>query len=596
LDEGLPVLDTAALRAQRTVLEDAISKCRDVIGPVFVFSFFINLLLFTSPLYMLQVYDRVLGTQSVETLIFLTLLVAILMLTMSALEMFRSRLLVRTGIRLDLLANGGVFASIFRAAIRAPGMGGAQALRDLDQLREFLTGAGILILCDAPWTPIFVIVCFIMHPAIGVLTLFAAIIIFILAILNEIYTRKPLQEASRMSLKAAAFVGNSTRNAEALRAMGMMDGVRRIWKQQHNEVLRIQAIASDRSGAVMAWMKFVRLFLQSAILGLGAYLAIKQEITPGSMIAASIIMGRALQPIELAVGNWKNFLGARSAYGRVRGLLLAMPEPVDVMDLPAPEGRVTVQNVFATAPNGQNPILRGVSFDVVPGEMVGVIGPSAAGKSTLARVLLGIWPTVNGSVRLDGAEMSQWNPDKLGKYVGYLPQDIELFDGTIAENISRFADAPDPELVVGAAKLAGVHEMITAFKDGYNTQIGVGGQALSGGQRQRIGLARALYGNPRFLVLDEPNSNLDIEGENALARSLLELKARGATIVAMTHRLQLLSTVDKVLVLNQGQVQAFGPRDQVLAQYTRPQVVAQTPPASSEAPPSSASGGAAEPA
>jgi PrtD family type I secretion system ABC transporter len=571
------VVNFAALRQQRTVLEDAIAKCRDVIAPVFVFSFFINLLLFTSPLYMLQVYDRVLGTQSVETLLFLTLLVAVLMLTMSALETFRSRLLVRTGIRLDLLANGSVFASIFRAQIAAPGSGSAQSLRDLDQIREFITGPGILILCDAPWTPVFVIVCFIMHPAIGVLTLFAAILIFALAVANEVYTRQPLQDASRLSIRAANFVSNSTRNAEALRAMGMMAGVRRIWKQQHNDVLRIQAIASDRSGAVMAWMKFVRMFLQSAILGLGAYLAIKQEITPGSMIAGSIIMGRALQPIELAVGNWKNFLAARSAYGRLRNLLLATPEPKQVLELPPPEGRLTVQNVVALAPGGQTPILRGITFSVEPGELIGVIGPSAAGKSTLARVLLGIWPPMNGSVRLDGAELQQWDPERLGKFIGYLPQDIELFDGTIAENISRFDDQADPNDIVAAATLAGVHEMITSFKDGYNTPIGIGGQALSGGQRQRIGLARALYGNPRILVLDEPNSNLDIEGENALAASLLQLKARGATIIAMTHRLQLLSAVDKVLVMAAGQIVDFGPRDEVLAKYTRPQIVAQTP-------------------
>ncbi|GIL41412.1 peptidase [Rhodospirillales bacterium TMPK1] len=572
------MVNFAALRAQRTVLEDAITKCRDVIAPVFIFSFFINLLLFTSPLYMLQVYDRVLGTQSVETLVFITLLVAVLMLTMTALETFRSRLLVRTGIRLDLLTNGGIFEAIFRMAIRAPHMGGAQALRDMDTVREFLTGPGILVLCDAPWAPVFIVVCFIMHPLFGALTLAAAIVIFTLAVMNEVYTRKPLQDASRLSIKSASFVANSTRNAEALRAMGMMSGVRRLWKLQHNEVLRIQAEASDRSGTVMAGLKFVRMFLQSAILGLGAYLAIKQEITPGSMIAASIIMGRALQPIEMAVGNWKNFIGARGAYDRVRAMLLQSPEEAKLLDLPAPEGRITVQNVIASAPGGQTAILRGVSFVVEPGELIGVIGPSAAGKSTLARVLLGIWPAASGSVRIDGAEMKQWDPERLGKFVGYLPQDIELFDGTIADNIARFEDGADPEKIVRAAQMAGVHDMITSFKDGYNTQIGIGGQSLSGGQRQRVGLARALYGDPRYLVLDEPNSNLDIEGEAALARALLELKANGATIIAMTHRLQLLSAVDKVLVINGGEVQAFGPRDAVLAQYTRPQVVAQTPP------------------
>jgi ATP-binding cassette subfamily C protein len=384
-------------------------------------------------------------------------------------------------------------------------------------------------------------------------------------------TRKQLKAASLNTIVASSYAASTFRNAEVLHAMGMLPGLRERWLKRNDEGLQLQAAASDRAGHLIAASKFIRAFLQIAILGTGAYLSIEQESTPGAMIAASIIMGRALAPVEMAVANWKGFVAARSAYERILALFRAVPEDGQRMPLPAPEGNLSVDQIVAVPPGGREPVLRGVSFSLKPGEILGVLGPSAAGKSSLARVLVGVWTAVNGKVRVDGAELSHWAPERLGQHIGYLPQDVELFSGTIAENISRFG-VLDEEKIIAAARMTGVHDMVQSLPAGYNTQIGEGGMALSGGQRQRIGLARALYGKPAYIILDEPNASLDADGEAALLSALQQLRQEGCTVVLITHKTNVLATVDKILVLSHGQIAGFGGRDEILSKLLGPRL------------------------
>ena len=550
-------------------LGTALMASRGAFFMIGVFSFFINLLMLTAPLYMLQVYDRVLTSRSESTLIALTVLAGAMLLTMGLLELVRSRVLVRIGSRLDQRLNTRVFSAVFERSLRGFRGERAQALRDMDGLRQFLTGPGPFALFDAPWVPFYLAVVFLFHPVLGFIALAGAPLLFTLALLNEILTRKPLQQANGEVAAAYAFAESSLRNAEALEAMGMLEGIRRRWVARHGKGLALQAKASDRAGFLTAWSKAIRMFLQVAILGAGAALAIQQIITPGVMIAASIIMGRALAPVEQAIGSWRQFIGARSSYRRLQKLLLESPEPQERLSLPRPEGFLSVENVVVMAPNDGKPVLKGVSFKLEPGEALGVIGPSAAGKSTLARVLVGVWPPYAGAVRLEGADLQNWNREDLGPYLGYLPQDVELFGGSVAENISRYYVEPDDEEIVRAARLAGVHDMILRFAEGYETQIGDNGGFLSGGQRQRVGLARALYGDPSLVVLDEPNSNLDAAGDQALTQAILALKERGATVVVMAHRPSAIAAVDKILMLRDGKAEAYGPKDEILAQVTQ---------------------------
>jgi ATP-binding cassette subfamily C protein len=539
---------------------------------VIVFSFFINLLLFVSPLYMLQIYDRVLTSRNETTLIGLTILAGLLLAVYARLEMLRSRILVRAGVLFDAKLADPLFHAIHRGNLKQPNGGFVQGLRDLDVLREFLTGSGLIGLCDAPWFPIFVGAAFLLHPWFGVIALVGSIITLLLTLLNELVTKNALSAASRDSMRAGQSAQAMFRNTEVLQAMGMVDALRKKWADQHGSVLAWQAQASDRAGSIVASTKFFRMFMQTAILGTGAYLAINREISPGSMIAASILIGRAMQPIELAVSNWKGFVAARGAYGRLKALFDLVGHEPDRLSLPRPIGRLAVQGLAAAAPGGKSAILRDVTFALDSGDVLGIVGPSAAGKSSLARVLVGVWPAVAGAVRLDGSELQHWNSHELGRHVGYLPQDVELFSGTIAENIARFQDIDEAE-ILEATQLAGCHELVQGLADGYNTQIGDGGQALSGGQRQRIGLARALYGNPSFIVLDEPNASLDTAGETALLSAIQQMKQRGCTVVIITHKMNILAIADKILVMNKGTVQAFGPRDPVLAQLSGPRVV-----------------------
>lgn len=554
--------------APQSELRTVIASFKKTFIVIGVFSFVINLLMLVPSIYMLQVYDRVLASRNETTLFMITLITLGLYLLLSALELFRSRVLVRLGGQMDMQLNSRIFNASFERSLRkVPGNPG-QALADLTNVRQFLTGNGLFAFFDAPWAPIYIIVAFLFHPLLGFLSLAGAVILFSLALVTEKVTQKPLSEANMMANHAGHYATTNLRNAEVIEAMGMLDSVRKRWFERQEKFLIMQAIASDRAGYISAITKFFRIALQSLILGAGALLAIEGSISPGSMIAASILMGRALAPVEMAIGTWKSLINARTAFYRLEELLRVFPARPESMPLPAPQGQFSVEGVVTVAPGTNAQILKGVSFALPAGEILGVIGPSASGKSTLARLLVGVSMPAAGKVRLDGADINQWNKTELGPYIGYLPQDVELFDGTIAENIARFSDL-DSEQIIEAAKKAGVHEMILRFPKGYDTPVGEAGAFLSGGQRQRIGLARAIYGNPAVVVLDEPNSNLDDLGEAALVAAIRDLKARGKTVVLITHRTSVIGIVDKLLLLRDGAVQLYGPRDQVIAALTQ---------------------------
>jgi ATP-binding cassette, subfamily C, bacterial len=563
---------TGSKPARSEMLRNATRAVAPVFATAIVFSFFINLLLFVSPLYMLQIYDRVLGTRNLVTLAGITIAAAFLLLVWASLEMLRSRLLVRAGMLFDEAMAEPMFRTVHRGLLREPSSINPQYLRDVDIIREFFTGPGLIAFCDLPWFPVFVFVAFLLHPWFGYIAIGGGLVTLLLAFLNEAKTRATLNEASKASMLATQEAQATFRNAEVVQAMGMLEALTGRWAGRHSQVLRLQARASDNAGAIIAFTKFFRVLLQTAILAAGAYLAIAHEISAGMMIAASIIVGRALQPIEVAVGNWKGFLAAREALARMKRLFEAAGDEPLRMPLPRPLGALNVESLVSSAPGGRTPILKGVSFALGAGETLGVVGPSAAGKSSLARVLVGVWRSAGGAVRLDGFELSNWDPHELGRHIGYLPQDVELFAGSVAENIARFG-AIDKDAVISAAELAGCHELIQNLPEGYNTNIGESGQILSGGQRQRIALARCLYGNPSLIVLDEPNANLDAGGEEALVAAILRLKAAGVTVVLITHKVNILSILDKILLMGDGMAQVWGPREAILRRLTGPKVV-----------------------
>ena len=546
------------------LLRNTIRQCRDNFIAVIMFSFFLNLLVFVGPLYMLQVYDRVLASRSTVTLLVLTGLAVFLLAVYGVLEIVRSRILVRTGVLFDNLLSLDVVRTAFRGYVRRPGAIYGQAPRDVDALREFITGAGVIAFCDAPWVPIFIIVCFMMHLWIGVVALVGALIILALAIMNEIATRKSLSEASGAAIAANQYVQSSMRNAETVHALGMSRGILSRWSDLHLDTLALQASASDRAGAIMGSFKAVRMALQVAILGVGAYLVIAGQLTAGSLVAASIIMGRALAPVEAAVGQWKQFVNARSAYGRLKDLLSQVPPDASRMALPRPEGKLVLDRVVVTPPGATTPTVKGLSLEIAPGEAIAIVGASGAGKSSLARALVGVWLPISGTIRIDGADITHWDPEQLGPHLGYLPQEVELFTGTIAENIARFGEI-DPQKVIAAAVLAGAHDMIQSLPGGYDGRVGDAGRSLSGGQRQRVALARALYGTPRVLILDEPNASLDHEGEKALQDAIVAVKKLGMTVIVISHRTGLLSVVDKVAIMADGIVVRFDAPNVVFA-------------------------------
>lgn len=563
--------------AQEGELKQALLSFRQAFLTVGAFSMIINLLMLTPSIYMLQIYDRALGSRNVTTLLVLTLIALGLIGLMSLLEWVRSMVLVRVGARLDLDINTRVFNATFERNLRQAGQNPAQALQDLASIRQTLTGAGVVAVMDAPWMPIYLIVIFMFHPYLGIFALVGALILVALAIANERASKEPLAEVQKLAIAASGQANNNLRNAEVIEAMGMLPAIRGRWFELQQKLLVHQEVASDRAGLLAAITRFARISMQSLVLGYGALLAIEGSITAGMMIAASILAGRALAPVEMLIGNWKQLVSARAAFDRLTELLRAFPARQGGMALPRPAGALVLESAYTAAPGSKVMILKNVSLRIAAGEVVAVIGPSASGKSSLARLLVGIWPAVSGSVRLDGADVYSWNKDELGPYLGYLPQDIELFDGTVAENIARFGQV-DSEKVIAAAQAAGMHQLILQLPNGYDTPLGDQGSALSGGQRQRIGLARALYGDPALIVLDEPNSNLDELGEMALATTIQQLKAKGRTVVIITHRMTTVAVADKILVMHEGTPRLFGPRDQVIDALKQPQTPAPAKP------------------
>lgn len=542
---------------------------KSIMLSVALFSFFVNLSILAVPFYMLQVFDRVLSSRSQSTLIALTIIVLFVLLMFSILDVTRSWVMIRTSNKMDRYLNPRVFTAIFERSVFVPGGGHAQPLRDLDVVRNFISGHGLFAFFDAPWVPVFLLILFMFHPLIGAMAIIGGLVLVILAVFNEMVSRKAYREISTGTVEAANFAEASLRNSEAIKAMGMLNNIRSLWQVKHSQLLAAQSKSGQVSSIVVALAKYMRLALQLGVMGVAAYLVISQKMTPGGMIGAAILMGRALSPLEQAVGQWKGLGQARAAYARLQDLLEKMPENIAGMELPAPTGAVTIKQLFITPPGHNDPVLKGVNASLAPGESLGIFGPSGAGKSSLARVLVGVWPPRTGNVRLDDADVFTWDSEHMGKYIGYLPQDVELFDGTVAQNIARFGDA-DNDSIVATAKAAGAHEMILRLPAGYDTRIGEGGGGLSGGQRQRIGLARALFGQPVLVVLDEPNSNLDAEGEQALINTIQSLRKQGTTLVVIAHRPNILGNVDKIMFLRGGVVEAFGPRQEILQKLLGP--------------------------
>ena len=562
-------------RSHENNLQVALKACKGSFLSVGFFSLFVNALMLAPTFYMIQVSGRVVPSSSTSTLIMLTLILTIMMLTLGSLEWVRSRIMVRISNRLDALLSRDIYRASFKKALSTGGMdASAQSLNDLTSLRQFLTGNGLFAFFDAPWLPIYTAVMFLFHPWFGWMTVGSAVVLVVLAFLNHRYTGKALTEANQQSVRATLQTTKNLRNAEVIESMGMLDTLMTRWAVYQRRVLVLQSQASDKGGIITSISKTFRTWAQSIMLALGAYQVITHEIYPGLLMAGSLLLGRALSPIDQMIGSWKGFVAARVQYGRLNDTLEKLNAEPPRMALPDPEGHIQVENLVIAPPGAKAAVIRNMSFVTPAGSIVGIVGPSAAGKSTLARALLGIWPPQHGTVRLDGADIAAWDKQKLGPHLGYLPQDIELFEGTISDNVARFGKV-DPEKVVLAARVAGVHEMILQLPDGYDTVIGSEGINLSGGQRQRIGLARAIYGSPRLIVLDEPNSNLDDVGEKALAVALQKIKETGATVFIISHRPSILSRLDRIMVMNAGTITMYGARDHVIAELAQQQAKAQ---------------------
>ncbi|MBI5921883.1 MAG: type I secretion system permease/ATPase [Betaproteobacteria bacterium] len=528
-----------------------------------LFSLVVNLLMLTPTMYMLQVYDRILLSRNEVTLLALSLITLFLFVILASTEWMRSRLLVRAGVRLDLALSSRVFNAAFEAHLNRSGDDPAEVLADLTNIRQFLTGNGIFAFFDAPWTPIYLMVLWIIHPGLGMIGIFFAIILLGLALLSHQLSHAPSETAQESAKQATGYAQSKLRNAEIIAALGMLDDLRRRWLMRYRQNIRDWSESQDVAHRLFAISKFVRYSQQSLVLGGAAILVIRGDLTAGAMIAANVLVTRAIQPLDALVGAWKGFFAARLAFERLERLLEAHPERAAGMVHPAPRGQITLEQLVAKAPGREQPILHGLDVQFPAGEVIAIVGPSGSGKSTLAKCLMGVWPDFDGRVLLDGERLDSWERIELGPHIGYLPQEIELFEGSVAENIARFGEI-DSEKVIEAAKRANFHDMILRFPKGYDTPMGVAGSAISGGQRQRIALARAMYGSPSLLVLDEPNANLDEAGEVALARAVRDLKAQGKTIFLVTHRKQILVLTDRILVLADGSIQRYGTTAEII--------------------------------
>lgn len=551
------------LKTAKNEIAEALLAFKSVFITVGLFSAILNLLMLVPSLYMLQVYDRVLSSRNEATLLMLTLIVVGAYLILGGLEYVRSFVLIRVSSKLDTVLNKRVYTAAFEQSLKSKGTNAGQSLQDLTTIRQFVGGNGLFAFFDAPWFPIYILIIFLFDTSLGLFALAGSIVLILLAVISEVISRKPLSEANTIAVKANNLATNNLRNAEAIEAMGMLDNLMGRWYRLQQQYLALQSEASDKAASIGAMSRFVRISLQSLVLGLGALLVLENKITPGMMIVASILMGRVLSPVEQLISVGKTWNATKSAYSRLKELLVANPAREAGMELPEPIGLVSVEGITALPPGAQTAALKNVSFALEPGDVLGVIGPSGAGKSTLARILVGVWPTRAGQVRLDAVDIFQWNKQELGPHIGYLPQTIELFAGTVSENIARFGEV-DANKVISAAKQAGVHEMILRLPDGYDTLLGDDGAGLSGGQKQRLGLARAIYNEPAFIVLDEPNSNLDETGEKALAETIKQLQKQRKTIVMITHRSSALAVSNKLLLLVDGTVQLFGPTTNVM--------------------------------
>lgn len=550
----------------QSALADAWARCWPPLVWVGLFSAAINLLALSGSLYMIQLYDRVLPSRSIPTLVGLTIVLLLLYAASGVFDLLRTRLLSRIGVRLDRTLREPVFAAVMLLPIRTRAEGdGLQPVRDLDQIRGFLSGLGPTALFDLPWMPFFLGIVYILHPWLGLLGAGGAVILVVLTLLTEARSRQPTREAAQSTAARHSLGEAARRNAEAIRALGMTAPLMQQWSRINERSITQHTKASDVGATYGSMSKVLRMVLQSGVLGLGAYLAVQGEVSPGVMIAASILVARALAPVEIAIAHWRGFVAARQSLARLSKLLALTSQQTETLELPRPSVSLSVESLTVAAPGTQlPPIIQNVTFSLKSGDGLGIIGPSASGKSTLARALVGAWMPQKGAVRIDGAALDQWPPDALGKYVGYLPQDIELFSGTVAQNIARFDPGADIGTIISAAMKADVHELILRLPDGYNTQIGERGLTLSAGQRQRIALARALHGEPFLVILDEPNSNLDSEGDAALQKAITSVRSRGGIVIAVAHRPSVLVALDSVLAMARGQVQAFGAKDEVL--------------------------------
>ncbi|HZP68716.1 MAG TPA: type I secretion system permease/ATPase [Pseudolabrys sp.] len=549
---------------QTSELSTALRSCISAFGACALFSFVINVLMLASPIYMLQVYDRVLTTGHVDTLIMITLIVTVALAVMCALDTLRTIITIRIGCWLNDRLGPIYLACGVRGRLKGDPYG-AQSFQDISQIQSFISTQGLTAFLDFPWAPLFIALIWMLHPLLGVVAVSSAVVLFLLSLANELTTRRVSETASKAQIEAIRLGDAAIRNAEVVHAMGMLPAMTGRWASLNQVVVDGLRRGGEIGGVVLAMTKFVRFFVQVAILGVGAWLVLKSELTPGSMIAGSILLGRALAPVELAIGAWRNFMSSRFAYGRLKQAILDYPPPSERTQLPAPTGRLTVDQVTFVIPNTDTVVLSKISFSVEPGEALAIIGPSGAGKSTLCRLLVGLSCPNVGEIRIDGSQVHHWDPAQLGSHVGYLPQDVELFTGSVRDNIGRMKSNTADEEILEAATLAHAHEMIQQLPQGYDTQIGDQGVRLSGGQRQRVGLARAVFGMPQLIVLDEPNANLDQAGETALSEAIFSLKKRGAALVIVGHRPSTLAQADKILVLKDGFVAMYGPRDEVLS-------------------------------